>query len=237
MDERRTEAAAASDFLIPGSESGFPEGAPGSPPPESAEWTRAFDITRRERKRRKTRVSGIRPARSSCLSEEISGGEAEGGRRGITGLTGGTGRAAEWEMEAGEDKSAPFPLLERSKVTYRGHEMMEPNSQEETQRHSGTARMNTDPVVKSLSHLRAQPGPPLLLFRLSPEPVCPCTCSSHPTPPPLKSPGRQTQLKTTASGPTQAPGAWRMGRERRAWEASSFKFDITQTLNLKQSEN
>lgn len=109
-------------------------------------------------------MSGIRPARSSCLSEEISGGEAEGGRRGITGLTGGTGRAAEWEMEAGEDKSAPFPLLERSKVTEDMREMMKPNSQEETQRHSGTARMNTDPVVKSLSHLRAQPGPPTLAF-------------------------------------------------------------------------
>lgn len=61
---------------------------------------------------------------------------------------------------------------------------------------------------------------PLPLFRLSPEPVCPCTCSSHPTPPPLKLPGMQIALKATARGPSQAPATWRMGRERGAWEGS-----------------
>lgn len=49
------EVAAAANFLIPGSEIGFPEAVPGSLPPESTKGTRAFDIRWRERKRMKNK--------------------------------------------------------------------------------------------------------------------------------------------------------------------------------------
>lgn len=84
MDERRTEAAASDS---PVSLRGLQ--APRRPSPQSGREPLTSDGGKGKEEKQES-VSGIRPARSSCLSEEISGGEAEGGRRGITGLTGGS---------------------------------------------------------------------------------------------------------------------------------------------------
>lgn len=92
---------------------------------------------------------------------------------------------AKWEKEAGEDKRAPFPWLERSNVTYRGHERDDETEQpKETWRHSRTKSESRQSecvaICTVLSHPRAYPRPPLSLFRLSwtrPSSCAPCITS------------------------------------------------------------
>lgn len=147
-------------------------------------------------------------------------------------------RGAKWEKEAG-DKRAPFPLLERSNVTFGGHERDDETEEpKETWRNLGqrgkAGGINAYLFVKYLSHLR-YPGPPLD----PPEPVCPCTCSSHPMLSPLKLPCMQILFKNHCQGSqsdTQnmenGTAMWSLGggpnlnlRSHRLWTWSKAKIE------------